>query len=89
MLVYILIDRKIATKMSYYLLLFKVGIINLLLFTTTLLLVARNTLICDKIYNWFTFDNFIFLRIDNYSCKCLIIWDHYFYNFSVIVSTIV
>ena len=89
MLVYILTDEKIATKMLYYLLLFKVGIRNLLLFTTTLLLVARNTLICDKIYNWFIFDNFIFLRIDNCSCKCLIIWDHYFYNFSFIVSTIV
>ena len=89
MLVYILTNRKIVTKMSYYLLLFNVSLRNILLFTTTLLLVARNTLICDKIYNWFTFENFIFLRIDNYSCKCLIIWDHYFYNFSDIVSTII
>ena len=58
MLVYILTKRKIVTKMSYYLLLFNVGLINLLLFTITFLLVARNTLICDKIYNWFTFENF-------------------------------
>ena len=88
MLVYI-VDRKIVTKMSLSLLLFNVGLRNILLFRTTLLLVARNTLICDKIYNWFTFKNFIFLWIDNYNCKCLIIWDHYFYNFSDIVSTII
>ena len=60
-------ERKDSDKNVIFLLLFNFGLINLLLFRTTLLLVAGNILICDKFYNWFTFENFIFLRIDNYS----------------------
>ena len=82
---YILTSGKILTKMSYYLLLFNVGLINILLFTGTLLLVVGDTFICEKIYNRFTFKKFILLRIDNYSCKCLI--TTIFFNFFNIVST--